>query len=227
MLKDCTLPCSSIVMMASGAVSRTERSRASRSYHRLGALRRRHVPVDHQDGHRISGGIAMERPLRCHHQAMAVSMPLYELTAPLASAQQLGLYLGFRHREHGREQFMRHSADRLLGRPAVERAKPLTPEQDLAVERAHDHWGQVEGVGELFGALRFLPQLLDRKLLRGDVVGDLQGAENASLTVPNRRHHEHDMDECSVFSPLLGFETLDMLAVPDAPEDLLHFLGAA
>src|SRR5215472_6298914 len=135
MLNDCTLPRASMVMMASGAVSNTERSRASRS-----------------------SSIAMERPVGRDHEAMAGAVPVHELAVPLAGAQQLRFDLPGRSRELGCEQLVRDPPDRLLGGPAAERPQALAPEQYLAVQRAHDDGREVERMRQLLGARGLGPQ---------------------------------------------------------------------
>jgi hypothetical protein len=61
--------------------------------------------------------------------------------------------------------------------------------------------------------------LLLRPSALGDVAGDLRGADDPPLAVPERRYRERDLDQRAVLAAADGLVVLDALAAPDALED--------
>src|SRR6516162_2931829 len=149
----------------------------------LGAFARSYIGVRFKNRYRLAARIAAERPATHHDHFAAVLAPVNEFAAPSAIALQFFANISKRPWMLCAQQFVCYSAERLLGRIAVEFAGATIPVDDPVPPVANEN----RVVGEIQQA-SLLGQLSPRGFTFGDVAGDFGNADNLALRVFDRRN---------------------------------------
>ena len=77
----------------------------------------------------------------------SIAPPAFQFAGPTAVCQQVALNGGLKDGELGVHQAMADLPDGIFSGPTIEVTGALAPEDNLAIETAHNHLGHVEGRG--------------------------------------------------------------------------------
>src|ERR1700730_3777642 len=174
------MPLSSIVTIASGAVSRMERRHASRSFSIACA---RFVSVISESNSRTDTGSPPSRRYNAHRLSTAIAVSGHKFTLPYSPIQQLNLNFPQRHRKLSREEFIGDASDGLFHGPAIKHLKAATPEQDFAIEFAYHRWHLIQGMHEFVELLLLCLELRFVRFAVGDVTGDAVESHRSAVRV--------------------------------------------